>query len=84
MTEISEGDTGGPTEPLDEVRDAASAVISSLKRLLEATEKVIADPVAFDQAVAGGKGLLDAFTHGFVNESRRTGAAAADPAEQVD
>jgi len=63
------------SEPLDEVREAAGAVIGSLKRLLEATEKVVADPASFDQAVSSGKGLLDAFTSGFANESNRPGAA---------
>jgi len=63
------------SEPLDEVREAAGAVIGSLKRLLEATEKVVADPASFDQAVASGKGLLDAFTSGFVTESNRPGVA---------
>jgi len=65
-------------EPLDEVREAAGAVIGSLKRLLEATEKVVADPTSFDQAVAGGKGLLDAFTNGFVTESHRSGTDSGD------
>jgi len=66
------------TEPLDEVREAAGAVIGSLKRLLEATERVVADPASFDQAVAGGKGLLDAFTSGFVTESNRPSASAGE------
>jgi len=65
-------------EPLEEVREAAGAVIGSLKRLLEATERVVADPASFDQAVAGGKGLLDAFTSGFVTESNRPGASAGE------
>jgi len=65
-------------EPLDEVREAAGAVIGSLKRLLEATEKVVADPTSFDQAVAGGKGLLDAFTSGFVTESHRSGTDSGE------
>jgi len=65
-------------EPLDEVREAAGAVIGSLKRLLEATERVVADPASFEQAVAGGKGLLDAFTSGFVTESSRSGASSGE------
>lgn len=62
-------------EPFDEVRQAAGEVVDSLKRLLEAAEKVVADPVAFDQIVAGGKGLFEAFTSGYSQE-------ASDPARQ--
>ncbi len=58
----------GSEEPLDEVRQAASEVVGSLKKLLEAAEKVVADPVAFDQVVAGGKGLFDAFTSGYSDQ----------------
>lgn len=65
-------------EPLEEVREAAGAVIGSLKRLLEATEKVVADPASFDQAVAGGKSLIDAFTNGFVTDSSRPDAPSGE------
>ncbi len=84
MKEPSGGDTQEPIEPLDELREAARAVIISFRGLLEATEKVIADPAAFEQAVAGGKGLVDAFTRGFVDKSRHTGSAPPDPDEQAD
>ncbi len=65
MTPDPDDSSARSEEPLDEVRQAASEVVGSLKKLLEAAEKVVADPAAFDQVVAGGKGLFDAFTSGY-------------------
>lgn len=65
----SGSDAVEPADPVAEVREAASEVIGSLRHLLVAAEKLIADPAAFDRAVAGGRGLIDAFTSGFVDES---------------
>ncbi len=67
----SESNDGG-SEALDEMREAATAVLDSLKSLLVAAEKVVSDPSAFNQAVAGGKGLFDAFTSGFSDQSGRS------------
>jgi len=67
-------------DPIDEVREAAGAVIGSLKRLIEAAEKVVADPASFDQAVSGGKNLIEAFTNGFVGETDN----ASDPRHPGD
>ena len=59
---------------LDEIRQAAGAVVASLKWLVEATERVIDDPGAFSQAVESGKGVVQAFVAGF-------GDGAADPGD---
>ena len=58
-------------DPFDEVREAAGAVIASLKRLVEATEAVVEDPAAFAQIVDSGRSVFEAFVGGF--------AAQADP-----
>lgn len=58
--------TDGPEDdPFDEVRAAAGDVIGSLRRFVDAAEQVIEDPEAFGRLVAGGKGLIEAFTDGF-------------------
>ncbi|MEQ8841252.1 MAG: hypothetical protein RIB98_09745 [Acidimicrobiales bacterium] len=57
--------------PLDEVREAAGAVIASLRRLLEVTERVVEDPNAFAEVVEGGRAFVEGFVGGF--------AATADP-----
>jgi len=72
----SGSDAVEPADPMDEVREAASEVIGSLRHLLAAAEKLVADPAAFDRAVAGGRGLVDAFTSGLVDESK---SADSDP-----
>ncbi len=84
MTDTSAGDSedsGGDDagdDALEEVREAASAVVGSLKSLLVAAEKVISDPEAFKQVVSGGKGLFEAFTSGFTDDSSRSGDATPD------
>lgn len=55
----------GADATFDEVREAAGAVIASLKQLIEATERVVADPGAFASAVEGGRSIVDAFVSGF-------------------
>jgi len=82
--ESAGSDAEDTAEPMDEVKEAASAVIGSLRRLLEATERLIADPVAFDQAVAGGRGLIEAFTSGFADESQHAGSAGDGPIAESD
>jgi hypothetical protein len=59
-----------PAEPeaLDEVREAAGAVLVSLKRLLDAAERAIEDPSSFDRMVSSGRGLVEAFTAGLASE----------------
>ncbi|MCY3849474.1 MAG: hypothetical protein OXF75_01570 [Acidimicrobiaceae bacterium] len=49
----------------DEVREAAEAVLASLKWLVEATERAIEDPRAMAAVAATGKSFVDAFTRGF-------------------
>ncbi len=55
----------GTDAAFDELREAAGAVIASLKQLIEATERVVADPGAFASAVEGGRSIVDAFVTGF-------------------
>lgn len=66
MTQPSGDSDHSTPDPIEDVREAASEVIGSLKRLIEATEKVVADPASFDQVVSGGRSIIDAFTSGFV------------------
>ncbi len=49
----------------DEVREAAEAVLASLKWLVEATERVVEDPEAMAAVAATGRSFVDAFTKGF-------------------
>lgn len=64
-----DADPGDATaEAMDEVREAAGAVLASLKRLVDAAERVVADPHAFDAIVAGGRGIVEAFTEGFADD----------------
>jgi hypothetical protein len=69
---VSEADDAQAEEPdpvdavFDEVRVAAGAVVASLKQLIEATERVVADPAAFASAVDGGRSVVEAFVGGFV------------------
>lgn len=48
----------------DEVREAATDVIASLKKLIEATERVVQDPQAFARVVDGGRSVVEAFVSG--------------------
>lgn len=66
--------TTGPI-PIDgadrfgEIREAAGAVVASLKWFLEATERVLEDPDAFAEAAAKGRSVVEAFTAGFLAQS---------------
>ena len=62
-------------DPLVELRYAAGAVLASLKSLIDAAEKEVEDPHAFDRVVSTGRGIVVAFTGGF--------ADTADPDESV-
>lgn len=64
----------------DEVREAAEAVLASLKWLIEATERVIEDPEALASVAATGRSFVDAFTRGFrfTDDSGGSEASAAD------
>ena len=57
-------------DTFDEVRQAAGAVVASLKWLVEATERVIEDPSAFAQIVESGRSVVDAFTDGFATQAK--------------
>ncbi|MEM7141914.1 MAG: hypothetical protein AAF548_12870 [Actinomycetota bacterium] len=61
-------DEPADADHLDEVRQAAGAVVASLKWLIEATERVVEDPGAFSQAVDSGKSVVEAFLGGFAGE----------------
>ncbi|MEZ5244440.1 MAG: hypothetical protein R2707_05020 [Acidimicrobiales bacterium] len=68
----------------DEVRAAASDVIASLKKLIEATERVVQDPETFSQIVDGGRSVVEAFVGGFTaptetDEANETDETAAPP-----
>ncbi len=64
----------------DEVREAAEAVLASLKWLIEATERVIEDPEALAAVAATGRSFVDTFTRGFkfTEDSGGPEAPAAD------
>ena len=53
----------------DEVREAATDVVAALKKLLEATERVVQDPESFAQVVDGGRGVVEAFVDGLTGRS---------------
>jgi hypothetical protein len=63
-----EGETADDT--FDEVRQAAGAVIASLKWLAEATERVVEDPAAFSQIVESGRSVVEAFAGGFAAQAK--------------
>ena len=63
-------------DTFDELRQAAGAVVASLKWLIDATERVIEDPAAFSQVVDSGRGVVEAFTSGFLDDG---GEATAGP-----
>jgi hypothetical protein len=56
-------------DALEEIRQAAGAVVASLKWLVEATERVVDKPEAFSQAVDSGKSVVEAFLGGFADQS---------------
>ena len=67
---MSDSEATDPADDtFDEIREAAGAVVSSLKRLIDATERVIDDPDAFSQAVDGGRSIVEAFIGGFTSEA---------------
>lgn len=86
---MSEPDDAGADRPtgddavFDEVREAAGAVISSLKQLIEATERVVADPAAFASAVDGGRSVVEAFIGGFTAQADPEGRADASDATET-
>lgn len=71
---IEDGIGDGDEDRFAEVREAAGAVVSSLKWLLEATERVVEDPAAFAEVAARGRSVVEAFTEGFRSQ--------ADPDEE--
>lgn len=90
------GDGSGPIDAdsldddhLEEVRQAAGAVVASLKWLVEATERVIDDPDAFSQVVDSGRGVVDSFLGGFMahaggTESADGSSGAGEPVDGED
>lgn len=59
----------GAEDRFAEVREAAGAVVSSLRWLLEATERVVEDPEAFAEVAARGRSVVEAFTEGFRSQA---------------
>ena len=68
--------TGSEDDRLEAVREAASDVIASLKKLIDATEQVVHDPDAFSQIVDGGRSVVEAFIDGFTAQADPDAAAA--------
>ena len=58
-----------PSDSFDELRDAAGAVVASLKKLVEATERVVEDPEAFSRIVDSGRSVVEAFADGFAAQA---------------
>ena len=52
-------------DPLDEVRQAASAVLASLRDFVVAAEHVVADRESFVRWVEGGREAVESFMAGF-------------------
>jgi hypothetical protein len=71
-------------DTFDEVREAANAVIASLKWLIDATERVVQDPAAFAQAVDGGKSVVEAFVGGFAAHASGDFGSEEDTATTAD
>ena len=72
-------ESGSPddADDFDEVREAAGAVVASLKWLIDATERVVENPEVFAKAVGNGRSVVEAFVGGFA-------AQAADPGAEPD
>ena len=64
-----------------EVREAAGAVVASLKWLIDATERVVEDPEAFGRAVDGGRSVVEAFLGGFAAQMEPDDATTAERGE---
>lgn len=62
----------------DEVREAAEAVLASLKWLVEATKRVVEDPEAMAAVAATGRSFVDAFTKGFRFSDNPVGCDSPD------
>ena len=76
MSDPRTNECGPPTDDdgrFDEVREAAGAVLASLKWLVEATERVIEDPEALAAVAVSGRSFVDAFTRGFRFNDRPDG-----------
>ena len=54
---------------LDEVREAATDVVAALKKLIEATERVVQDPETFAQVIDGGRSVVEAFVGGLTGQA---------------
>ncbi|MDW3218543.1 MAG: hypothetical protein R8F63_07990 [Acidimicrobiales bacterium] len=74
MNDDPHGEPGD--DQFDELREAAGAVVDSLKRLIEATERVIEQPGAFAGAVESGRSVVEAFLGGFASQADPDGATA--------
>jgi hypothetical protein len=68
-TDPPPSDTSDTSDTFDEIREAAGAVVASLKRLVEATERVVEDPDAFSRVVDSGRSAVEAFAGGFAAQA---------------
>ena len=57
----------------DEVREAATDVVAALKKLIEATERVVQDPETFAQVIDGGRSVVEAFVGGLAGQADTAG-----------
>lgn len=87
MTEPDEpavGETPPDDSVFDDVREAAGEVVSSLKRLIDATERVVEDPEAFAGIVEGGRSVVEAFLGGFSAQAGGETGADSEPNAESD
>lgn len=86
MSEADDDLAGGTAseespDSFGEVREAAGAVVASLKWLIDATERVVEDPEAFGRAVDGGRSVVEAFLGGFAAQVDPDDATTAESGE---
>lgn len=75
MTDESDAEpTAAADDQFAEIREAVGAVVASLKQLIEATERVVADPGAFTEAIDNGKSVVEAFVGGFIAQATASDA----------
>jgi hypothetical protein len=82
--ETGDFSAGGSDERFDEVREAAGAVLASLKWLVEATERVIDDPESLTRIVEGGRSVVEAFVGGFADGVSPVDSEPGSPAGSPD
>lgn len=74
-----DGPEGAGDDGFEEMREAAGAVVASLKRLVEAAERVIQDPESFGRLVDDGRDAVEAFVRGFEAQATPGGVDPEGP-----